>query len=98
MEAARLERTRARSWSLPTLPWSPQVVVFVLLLILLANLVLVPLVMVVLTALNVGPVATNPGLSLDYFRQAWSSPITWAILGNTLIFAVGSTILSLGIG
>src|SRR5436309_6703119 len=102
MEAARLERQPA-SWpalwrSRIALRLSPQLLVYVGLFVLICNLVVAPLVMVVATALNIGPVTQNPGLSLDYFRQAWTSPTTWAVLGNTAIFAAGSTVLALSIG
>jgi iron(III) transport system permease protein len=100
MEAARLERTpaRARPWTLPEIHLSPQLVVFVVLFVLIANMVLLPLVMVVTTALNLGPTAKTAGVTLDYFRQAWASPVTWTVLGNTAIFAVGSTLLAMTIG
>ena len=98
MEAARLERTPARAWTWPVIHWSPQSIVFVLLLILIANMVLLPLAMVVATALNIGPTAHQPAVTLDFFRQAWASPTTWNVLGNTIIFAVGSTLLSMIIG
>ena len=100
MEAARLERTPAptRTWTLPSIRLSPQAIVFGLLLLLVANLVLLPLAMVVATALNIGPTTQVPNLTLDYFRQAWASSTTWSVLGNTIIFAVGSTFLSMIIG
>src|SRR6185437_3797687 len=98
MEAVRLERVPLRAW-----PWSkPRLsvrgVVYVLLALLIANLVLAPLVMVVLSAVNLGPTARQIGLSADYFVQAWSSPSTWTVMSNTAIFALGSTCLSLVIG
>src|SRR5215207_7315377 len=98
MEAAHLERTPARPWALPSWPLTPQGVVYVLLVLLIANLVLMPLAIVVATALNLGPTARTPDLTLDYFRQAWQSPTTWTVLGNTLVFAAGSTVLSMIIG
>ena len=54
--------------------------------------------MVVLTALNLGPTARTPDLSLDFFRQAWTSPTTWSVMANTAIFALGSTTLAMIIG
>jgi iron(III) transport system permease protein len=77
---------------------TPQGVVYVLLLVLIANLVLLPLVMVLGTAFNLGPTARSGSVSLDFFRQAWTSPTTWTILANTAIFAVGSTLLAMTIG
>ncbi|HEV7662178.1 MAG TPA: iron ABC transporter permease [Chloroflexota bacterium] len=98
MEAARLEHSRVRGWSIPPLRLSPQRLVFLLLLLLIANMVLAPLLMVVMTALNIGPTARAADATLDYFRQAWSSPTTWAVLANTLIFSIGSTLLAMTIG
>ena len=99
MDAARIARGRAPSWTLPrpAVP-APQTIVFALLFVLLANLVLVPLVLVLLTALNLGPTARDAGLSLDAFRQAWTSPTTWAVIVNTLVYAVCSTVLAMTIG
>ena len=51
-----------------------------------------------MTALNLGPTARDPGITLDFFRQAWTSPSTWAVMGNTVIFALGSTCLAMLIG
>jgi iron(III) transport system permease protein len=100
MEAARLEhhRTPVRAWAWPEIHLSPQVIVYVLLFILIANMVLLPLAMVVATAINFGPTARTADVTLDYFRQAWASPTTWSVLGNTAIFAFGSTLLAMTIG
>jgi iron(III) transport system permease protein len=98
MEAVRLARWPARQFAWPTVRWTPQTIVYVALLLLVANLVIAPLAMVVLTALNLGPTARDPSLTLDYFWQAWTSPSTWAVMGNTAIFALGSTCLALVIG
>jgi iron(III) transport system permease protein len=98
MEAVRLERAPARAWPWPLPRFTTRGVVYVLLVLLLANLVLAPLAMVVLSALNLGPTANGAGLSLQPFIQAWSSPTTWAVMGNTAVFAIGSTTLSLCIG
>jgi iron(III) transport system permease protein len=98
MEAARLERTPARPWAWPVIRFSPQGVIYVLLLLLIANMVLAPLAMVVVTALNLGPTTRAPELSLDFFREAWTSPTTWSVMSNTAIFALGSTTLAMTIG
>jgi len=78
--------------------FSPQLVVYIALLLLIGNIVLAPLAMVVTSALNVGPTARTPNATLDYFVQAWTSPTTWAVMGNTFIFAICSTTLALTIG
>src|SRR5262249_38681798 len=98
MEVVRLDRFPARTWTWPRLNLSTQSLISVLLLLLIANLVVAPLVMVVATAVNLGPTARTAEFSLDYFRQAWTSPSTWAVLGNTAVFALGSTTLAMLIG
>src|SRR5689334_5754811 len=98
MEVVRLHRFPTRVWAWPRLNLSTQSLVYVLLLLLIANLVIAPLVMVLTTAFNLGPTARTAEFSLDYFRQAWTSPSTWTVLGNTAIFALGSTTLAMLIG
>src|SRR5262249_33052390 len=98
MEVARLGRTPARAWTWPTINLSPQAIVYGLLVLLIANMVLLPLAMVVAEAFNIGPTARPAEFSLDFFRQAWASPTTWNVLGNTIVFAVCSTTLSVIIG
>ena len=101
MDALRLRQGSARAVSLS---WpragaiSLQGLVFGLLLLLVANLVLAPLALVVLSSLNLGPTAREAGLTFAYFAQAWTSPSTWGVLGNTLVFALGSTTLAMTIG
>jgi iron(III) transport system permease protein len=99
MQAVRLERSPAGAWSWrPPLRLSPQALVFALLLVLVANMVLLPLGLVVVSAINLGPTAHPAEPTLDFFRQAWTSPTTWTVLGNTLVFAAGSTLLAVTIG
>src|SRR5947208_5580444 len=98
MEAARLERVPARPWTWPAVRVTPQGVIYLLLFVLIANIVLAPLAIVLLTAFNLGPTTLTPALSLDFFRQAWSSSTTWTVLANTAIFALGSTVLAMTIG
>jgi iron(III) transport system permease protein len=98
MEAARLERTPARVWTWPVIRPSAQGVVYVVLFVLVANMVLMPLALVVTTAFNLGPTARPAEFSFDYLRQAWTSPTTWTVLVNTAIFALGSSVLAMTIG
>src|SRR5579859_679829 len=98
MEAARLERTPARALTWPTIRLTPQSAVYIALFVLVANMVLAPLVMVLTTAFNLGPTARPAEFSLDFVRQAWTSPTTWAVLGNTAVFALVSTLLAMTIG
>jgi iron(III) transport system permease protein len=101
MDALRLRHTPARPWY-PARPrlrgLGLQGLVFGVLLLLVANLVLAPLALVVLSSLNLGPTAREAGLTLAYFVQAWTSPSTWGVLGNTLVFALGSTAVAMTIG
>jgi iron(III) transport system permease protein len=86
-------------WSLRRPRFATRGVIYVLLLLLISNLVLAPLAMVLLSAINLGPTAhAAVGATLDFFIQAWTSPSTWTVMSNTAIFAGGSTCLALVIG
>jgi iron(III) transport system permease protein len=99
MEAVRLEQAPVRAWRWPVLRFSTRGVVYVLLILLIANLVLAPLVMVLLSAVNLGPTAARAaGATFTFFVQAWTSTTTWNVMSNTAIFGLGSTCLALGIG
>jgi iron(III) transport system permease protein len=99
MQSARLARLPIGSWSLQLhARLQPQVLVYALLVLLVANMVLVPLALVVATAVNLGPTTRTPEVTLEFFRQAWTSTTTWTVLGNTAIFAIGSTSLAMIIG
>jgi iron(III) transport system permease protein len=64
-----------------------------------AGLVLAPLVMLVLTSVNVGPIREpDHGVSLLNFAAAWISSTTGVTLANTLIFALGSTAVAVMLG
>jgi iron(III) transport system permease protein len=63
------------------------------------TLVLAPLVMLFLTALNLGPIAEpDRGLSLQNYLAAWSSPTTYTTLANTVLFALGATAVAVVVG
>jgi iron(III) transport system permease protein len=100
MDALRLEtRVPGRTWNWQfQLRLTPQAIVFGVLFVVIANLVLVPLALVIATALNIGPTARPAQLSLEYVMRAWTSSTTWAVIGNTLTFAFFSTMLSMIIG
>lgn len=101
MSAVDVGRARTRGWSF-RLPGglNAQTIAYVLLVLLVANLVLVPLGMVIATSMNIGPITTpgEVGFTLSNYVRAWTSPSTHAVIMNTLIFAVLSTILSMTIG
>lgn len=98
MDALRLERSPVRAWTWPRARLSTRGVVYVLLVLLIANLVLAPLVMVLLSAVNLGPTAQAAGATFTFFVQAWTSPTTWTVMSNTAFFAAGSTTLAVAIG
>jgi len=85
---------RASGW-----PSSGRTVCYIAVFALTAGLVLAPLVVLLLTSLNAGPIA-EPGLgvSLGNYTDAWSSSTTYATLANTLVFAFGSTCVAVLIG
>jgi len=74
------------------------VIVFIILFVVIANLILVPLALVIATALGIGPTARPAELTLQFLVRAWSSPTTWAVIGNTIVFALFSTTLSMILG
>ena len=72
---------------------------YVLLFFVLANVVLLPLALVVLTSLNVGPMRTDAaGATLKYFIDQWQSASLGEILSNTIVFAIGSSAIALSVG
>lgn len=78
---------------------SGQTLVYILLFAILANTVLLPLFLVVLTSLNIGPMqTTEEGATLRFFAEQWRSANMPEILGNTVIFAVGSSAIAVAIG
>jgi len=78
---------------------SGQTLVYVLLFVILANVVLLPLALVVMTSLNVGPMATTAeGATLRYFVEQWNSANMPELLANTVIFALGSSVIAVAIG
>ena len=78
---------------------SGQTIVYLGLFFLLANVVLLPLALVIATALNVGPMATtDAGVTLRYFADQWRSANAAEIVANTLLFAVGSSAIAVAIG
>lgn len=60
-----------------------------------ALLTLVPVITVVIGSLRPFGLPLSPGWTLQHYVDIWSSPYTYRLLGNTMIFAVGSTVLAL---
>jgi iron(III) transport system permease protein len=76
-----------------------QTVVYLILLVVLANVVIIPVGMIVLTSLNIGPLsAADSGISIENYINAWNSSNTWNALVTTLGFALGSTVVSVMLG
>jgi iron(III) transport system permease protein len=101
MSAVDIGRSATRTWSFsrPRRP-TVQVVVYALLVLLVANLVLVPLGMVFATSVNLGPITApgEVGFTVSNYVRAWTSPTTHGVIMNTLVFALFSTLLSMGLG
>jgi iron(III) transport system permease protein len=63
------------------------------------GLVLAPLVMLLVTSVNLGPIVQpDLGASILNYAAAWTSPTTYATLANTLIFGLGSTCVAVLLG
>src|ERR1051326_4287793 len=73
--------------------------VYILLFFILANVVLLPLALVVMTAFNFGPMrTTEAGATFKYFVDQWQSQSLGETLSTTLVFAIGSSVIALCIG
>ena len=97
MATISIPRRRPLTLSLPRV--TSEGVIYVSVFLVVANLVLIPLALVLLEAFNLGPIhSVAGGATLNNFVIAWSSPVTHAVLWNTVVFAVCSTILTTTIG
>ena len=97
MATISIPRRRPLTLSLPRV--TSEGVIYVAVFLVVANLVLIPLALVLLEAFNLGPIhSVAGGATLNNFVIAWSSPVTHAVLWNTVVFAVCSTILTTTIG
>jgi iron(III) transport system permease protein len=101
----------ATRFKLPSRPWSrvsdltppawlnTQTIVYALLFLVVANVVLVPLAMVVATSINLGPIATSTGgATIANLVNAWTQSSTYTTLSNTIVFAIGSTVVAVSGG
>jgi iron(III) transport system permease protein len=100
MSTTDLGRVRANPLSLIRFgPISSRRIAYIALVLVVANLVLVPLAMVFLTSVNLGPITgETKGFTLENYVRAWTSPVTWSVLGNTIIFATSTTVIAMSIG
>src|SRR5215207_7487660 len=100
MSTTDLARVRAHPFSrLRPRAIGSRRVAYIALFLIVANLVLVPLAMVVATSVNLGPITgETKGFTLENYVRAWTSPVTWSVLGNTIIFATSATVIAMAIG
>src|SRR2546426_649244 len=76
-----------------------QAIAYVLVFAAVGCLVLFPVVMLLMTSVNLGPIVrVESGASLANFLTAWSSSTTYSTIGNTLVFALGATALAVALG
>lgn len=66
--------------------------------LILAALVLAQLVLLVISSFKPDGLLSFPGFTLDNYRAVYESSQTYSVLGNTLIFGLGSTIFALIVG
>lgn len=62
---------------------------------LLIYLVLGPIILLILTGFKPGGLIMNPGWTLSNYLEVYSEVRTFRLLGNTLVFATGSTLVTL---
>ena len=67
-------------------------------LIILAYLVLIPLILLILSGFKETGFLFDPGFTLEHFIRIYTDRQTWELIQYTLIFATGSTSISLGLG
>lgn len=67
-------------------------------LVILGYLVLVPLILLILSGFKSTGFIFDPGLTLKHFVKVYSDQRTFMLILNTLIFAIGSLFISLGLG
>jgi iron(III) transport system permease protein len=76
-----------------------QMVAYLLAFAAVGILVVCPVLMLLATSVNLGPIAKEGAVaSLANFATAWSSPTTYATISNTLIFGLGATALAVFFG
>jgi len=60
----------------------------------LALLTLVPLATLLIGSLRPDGLPSSPGWTLEHYAEVWGSAYDWRLLGSSLIFAAGSTLLA----
>src|SRR5262249_40055853 len=74
---------------------SGRVIALLLLAALLVVLTIVPLATVVVGSFRPTGMPLSSGWTLEHYTSVWGDPYTYVLLGNTLIFAFGSTAFSI---
>jgi len=69
--------------------------VFILLAALLVYLVVVPIILLIWGGFKPGGLLTSPGFTLGNYHELYSAGRTYRLMLNTIIFAAGSTVVSL---
>lgn len=67
-------------------------------LLVLVYLVVLPLAVLALSSFRPTGFATDGGFTLQHYADVYGDPRTYRMLGSTLVFAVGSTVLALVLG
>jgi iron(III) transport system permease protein len=97
MATVRLARRAVLPTGFPRLSWGSAVALALLLLV--AYQTVVPLAMLAWFSFSsAGPTEGAGTFTLQHYAEAYLTPSTYQLLGNTLIFAGGSTILGVTLG
>lgn len=68
-----------------------------LLVLVLVCLTVIPLMTILVGSFRPLGLPTNPGWTFSNYIEVWGSPYTYRLLVNTLIFAIGSTVLAIAL-
>src|SRR5690606_24186341 len=65
--------------------------------LLLTVLTVVPLLMVLVASFRPAGIPNSAGWTFAHYLRVWGDPFTYRLVGNTMLFAVGSTIFAITI-
>jgi iron(III) transport system permease protein len=74
---------------------SGRTLAFLLLAALLVILTVVPLATVIVGSFRPMGMPLSPGWTVEHYVTIWTDPYTYALLADTLVFALGSTVMSI---
>ncbi len=89
---------RIRDWPLRTVRQNPQTLVVILVGILITYLSLSPTLMLFYGSFMSAPLGLPGHFTLSHYLAAYSDPLTYRLLVNSFIFAIGSSVLSTILG